>query len=59
MGFDLRSVVFTPVLERKKKRAGSLRNMKRFKKCGIEGWLKVEVVAALGKRVQEIRNKGS
>jgi hypothetical protein len=31
-----------------KKRAGSLRNMKRFKKCGIEGVLKVEVVAALG-----------
>jgi hypothetical protein len=46
MGFDLRSVVFTTVLERMKKRAGSLRNMKRFKKCGIEGWLKVEVVAA-------------
>jgi hypothetical protein len=42
-----------------KKRAGSLRNMKRFKKCGIEGWFKVEVVAALGKRVQEIRNKGA
>ena len=59
MGFDLRSVVFTPVLERMKKRAGSLRNMKRFKKCGIEGWLKVEVVAALGEIVQEVRGKGA
>jgi hypothetical protein len=35
MGFDLRGVVFTQGLERMKKRAGSLRNMKRFKKCGI------------------------
>ena len=59
MGFDLRSVVFTPVLERMKKRAGSLRNMKRFKKCGIEGWLKAEVVAALGEIVQEVRGKGA
>jgi hypothetical protein len=57
-GFDLWSVVFSPVLDRVKKRAGSLRNMKRFQKCGIEGWLKVEVVAALGERVRAIRGKG-
>jgi hypothetical protein len=57
MGLDLRSVVFVPVLAQMKMRAGSLRNVKRFKRCGIEGWFKVEVVAALGERVLAICNK--
>lgn len=49
----LRSVVFTPVLARVKMRAESLREVKRFPRTGIEGWLKVEVVAALGRESAE------
>lgn len=58
MGLDLRSVVFTPVLARVKRRAESLREVKRFPRTGIEGWLKVEVVAALGERVRKLCNDG-
>jgi hypothetical protein len=54
----LRSVVFAPVLARMKMRADSLREVKRFERCGIEGWFKVEVVAALGEKVLAICNKG-
>jgi hypothetical protein len=55
----LRSVVFTPVLARVKMRAESLREVKRFPRTGIEGWLKVEVVAALGReRVRKLCNDG-
>lgn len=59
IGLDLRSVVFTPVLAQMKKRAGSLRNVKRFPRTGIEGWFKVEVVTALGERVRKLCNKGA
>jgi hypothetical protein len=58
MGLDLRSVVFDPVLERMKMRADSLRNVKRFKRTGIEGWFKVEVVATIGARVLAVCNNG-
>jgi hypothetical protein len=46
------------VLEQMKMRADSLREVKRFGRCGIEGWFKVEVVAALGKRVWQICGRG-
>jgi hypothetical protein len=58
MGLDLRSVVFAPVLARMKKRVGDLRNVKRFPRTGIEAWLKVQVVAALGERVRKLCNEG-
>jgi len=35
-----------------------LRNIKRFPRTGIEGWFKVEIVAALGKAIRSINNKG-
>ncbi len=58
MAIDLRSEVFEPVLARMKQRVQSLRGIKRFKRTGIEAWFKVEVVAALGKKVKALRNKG-
>jgi hypothetical protein len=58
MGLDLRSVVFAPVLEQMTRRAGDLRNVKKFPRTGIEAWLKVQVVAALGKRVRKLCAKG-
>jgi hypothetical protein len=51
-------VVFTPVLERVKIRAGDLLEVKRFRRTGIEAWLKVQVVAALGERVRKLCNEG-
>ena len=57
-GSYLRSVVFAPVLAQVKMRAGDLRNVKRFPRTGIEAWLKVEVVAALGERVRKLCTKG-
>jgi hypothetical protein len=41
-----------------KERAESLGNVKRFPRAGIEGWFKVEIVAALGKKVKALQNKG-
>ncbi|MCW8137930.1 MAG: hypothetical protein KIT58_03405 [Planctomycetota bacterium] len=56
---DLRADVFAPVVARMKEREGSLREMKRFSRTGIEGWFKVEVVAALGRKVLRLLNKGA
>ena len=58
MSLDLKQEVFQPVLSRVVDRSDSLRNVKRFPNTGIEGWLKVEVVAALGDRVKSLNNKG-
>jgi len=58
LAIDLRNEVFAPVLARMKKRAESLGNVKRFPRAGIEGWFKVEVVAALGMKVKALKNKG-
>ncbi|MCD6416903.1 MAG: hypothetical protein J7M08_09450 [Planctomycetes bacterium] len=58
MSIDLRNDVFVPVLARVKKRVESLRSLKRFQRTGIEGWFKVEIVAALDKKVKAIHNKG-
>ena len=55
---DLRTDVFAPVLARMRAQEGSLRAMKRFKRTGIEGWFKVEVVAALGNLVRALLNVG-
>ena len=58
MAIDLRNDVFAPVLARMKARAESLGYVKHFPRTGIEGWFKVEVVAALGKKVLALQNKG-
>ena len=58
MAIDLRNDVFVPVLARMRKRVESLRGIKRFQRTGIEGWFKVEIVAALGNRVKAIHNRG-
>jgi hypothetical protein len=50
--------VFEPVADRVKRKAESLKHLRRFERCGIEGWFKVEAVAALGLRVKKIQNEG-
>ena len=55
---DLERDVFLPVAKRLRARADSLREMRRFPRSGIEGWLKVEVVAALGEKVAALQNEG-
>ena len=55
---ELRIKVFDPVSARVLQNADSLKSVKRFPRSGIEGWLKVEVVAALGSLVCGLRNKG-
>ncbi|OQY11988.1 MAG: hypothetical protein B6I30_05730 [Desulfobacteraceae bacterium 4572_187] len=61
MSIDLKSDVFEPVKDRIIGRRNSLASIKRFPNTGIEGWLKVEVVAALGNKmapVKSLKNKG-
>ena len=55
---NLKKDVFQKVALRIKHNADSLRNIKRFPRTGIEGWFKVEIVAALGKTIRSINNKG-
>jgi hypothetical protein len=62
---DLKKDILEPVAKRIKDRAESLRGVKQFArqhpktKIGIEGWLKVETVAALSEQVKlsRIMNK--
>lgn len=58
MILDLYRDVFQPVVARVTERADSLRSVKRFSNSGIEGWFKVEIVAALGDNVTSIKNVG-
>lgn len=55
---DLEKDIFKPVAERIRKRADSLKNIKKFPRTGIEGWFKVEIIAALDQRVCRLQNKG-
>jgi hypothetical protein len=55
---DLKHDVFELVAARIKLRADSLQNIKRFPRTGIEGWFKVEIIAALGKTIRTLNNKG-
>ncbi len=55
---DLKTDILIPVAKRIRERADSLRVVKRFPRSGIEGWLKVEAVAALGDKVKKLQNKG-
>ena len=54
----LKAEVFDPVAERLKRKAESLKHVRKRERSGIEGWLKVEAVAALGDRVVALQNKG-
>ena len=54
----LKKVIFHPVAARIRGKANSLKEIKRFSKTGIEGWLKVEAVAALGKKIIALKNRG-
>jgi len=58
MSLDLKRDVFQPVVSRITERSDSLRDVKRFSNVGIEGWFKVEIVAALGGKVTSLNNKG-
>jgi len=58
MVLDLYRDVFQPVAARLTERTDSLRSIKRFSNSGIEGWFKVEIVAALGDKVISIKNVG-
>jgi hypothetical protein len=55
---QLNDDLFRPVLSRLQEEAHSLHEIRRFKGGGIEGWFKVEVVAALADLVQRVRNEG-
>jgi len=46
--------IFVLVADHVKRRKESLREIKRFKNTGIEGWLKVETIAALQDDVTEL-----
>jgi hypothetical protein len=54
----LKEKVFGPVAKRVMDRADSLLRIARFPLTGIEGWLKVEAVRALGDLVQKLQNRG-
>jgi hypothetical protein len=55
---DLLEEILNPVVHRILDRRDSLKDIKRFESAGIEGWLKVEVVAALKNKVAELQNRG-
>jgi hypothetical protein len=57
---DLIKDIFKPVKVRIHNKSESLAKskIKRFPKTGIEGWFKVEVVAALGQNIIKLQNRG-
>jgi hypothetical protein len=55
---DLLEDILNPVIHRILDRRDSLKDVKRFESTGIEGWLKVEIVAALKSKVAELQSKG-
>jgi hypothetical protein len=57
--YDLEKDILIPVISRLRNRTDSLRELSRFAyTMGFEGWLKVEVIAALGEEVVAVQNKG-
>lgn len=55
---DIKEEILKPVIERVKLKKDSLRDLKRFKNLGIEGWLKVEAIAILNEKIEKIQNNG-
>ena len=58
MVLDIKQDVFQSVVARVRERGDSLHSMMRFPNSGIEGWFKVEIVAALGDKVTAVNNVG-
>lgn len=58
LGDHILKEILKKVARRIRDRADSLKPMKRFARSGIEGWLKVETVAALQGEVKSLQNKG-
>jgi len=58
MTHELKSEVFEPVAKQIIARSDSLLNIKHFQRTGVEGWFKVEIIAALGNMVKSVQNKG-
>lgn len=57
--YDLKQDILKPVVKRIIERKDSLIELRRFaKNLGFEGWLKVEAIAALNKKVMDVKNKG-
>lgn len=54
----LKEDVFNPLVDHIRKRRKSLTEVKRFSNVGIEGWLKVETIAALSEKIKAVQNKG-
>ena len=54
----LREDVFNTLVGHIRKRRKSLAEVKRFRNVGIEGWLKVETIAALSEKIKAVQNKG-
>ena len=50
--------ILNPVVSRILDRRDSLKDVKGFESTGIEGWFKVEIVAALKNKIVELQNKG-
>jgi len=55
---DLLEDILNPVISRILDRRDSLKEIKRFESAGIEGWLKVEIAAALKNKVAELKKRG-
>ena len=54
----MKTEILNSVFERVESRKDSLKNLGCFNNIGIEGWFKVEVIAALNGKVKKIQNKG-
>jgi len=51
--------IFDLIVKRVREKRDSLEGLKRFQRMGIEGWFKVESIAALGEeQIAYIQNKG-
>jgi hypothetical protein len=51
--------IFYLVAKRIEEKKESLRGLKEHRCMGLEGWLKVEAVAALGEKVRHVRSRGA
>jgi hypothetical protein len=56
---ELRKNIFQPLASHLRGETKSLQAIRRFRGGGIEGWFKVEIVAALVGGVEKIRNRGA
>ena len=55
---DLLEDILNPVTSRILDKRDSLKDVKRLVSAGLEGWFKVEIVAALKDKVRELQNRG-